>query len=191
MNGRTASQRGRARAVVIATIITLAIALPQAISWLPANEILGPSGRIAAYNIRNVTIQGCGFFTKSPRESTYRIYKEEQHDDQSTSWISASRAPNNQLRNWFGLDRTSRLQKFDVSVLTKDLEPSDWLHCHDVRDLASCAEMVHVSSMKHPAGSFELCGRHLITRAEPLPWSYRNLRSSMPGEAVIIGVVNC
>lgn len=185
---RLLSKRKDTWAAVVTVAIVLVLALPQSIAWLPANEILGPTGRAFANNVRNVTIQGWGFFTKSPRELTFHMYKAEKYEGKSASWTPSSRAPNNQVQNWFGLDRTSRLQEFDVSALTRDLEASDWTPCDNVSNLTNCGEIASIKSRESPSGSFELCGRYLVTKAQPVPWSYRHLRSSMPGEAVIIDV---
>lgn len=188
MKKRSTSKERNAWTTIVASVLILAIALPQLIAWLPANEILGPSARAFTYNVRNATIQGWGFFTKSPREPAFHMYKEKRDEGQSTLWAPPLRSPNNQFRNWFGLDRTSRLQEFDISALTSDLEASEWIHCGDVSDVPNCANIAKVKSIDRPSGSFELCGRYLVTRAEPVPWSYRNLRKGMPGEAVIIDV---
>lgn len=176
---------------LIATVVTtLAVALPQAVAWLPIHEILGANGRVMTHSVRSVTVQGWGFFTKSPRGISYRVYKLESDDSGRDYWSSASKAPNNQPQNWFGLDRSSRLQEFDVAALTSTLNDTDWTHCENTAEVMTCAEYANIKNIPSLQGSFTLDGRYLVTRAKPVPWSYRSLRSGMPGEVVIVNVTN-
>lgn len=185
----SATRRESISALIVTIILTALFVLPQAVAWLPVNEIMGPEGRSFSQNVKEVTIQGWGFFTKSPRELQYRLYRDANSKASNNSeWVSSSRAPNNQLKNWFGLDRTSRLQEFDVSILTSHLQSSDWVQCGNVRNVSDCAHRAHSTTIADPGGSSKVCGRYLVTRSDPLPWSYRNLRSGMPGEVVIVNV---
>lgn len=134
--------------------------------------------------VSEVVPQGWGFFTRDPREPITQAWV------QSTSggWQPSTRGPNASLRNAFGLDRSSRLDEYNVSqVLGKKDTDRLWTDCtgSSIRRCAQRAESKHgVQRWRVEGHDPRLCGNVLFLEVDPIPIDFAGLQYDPPTKAI-------
>ena len=106
-------------------------------------------------------------------------------------WVSASRGPNAQKGNAFGLRRLARLQNLEVEALVEQVPKGAWQHCE--KAVASCFDEVDVPvTVRNTSDRPTLCGDIAIPVAKPVPWAWQSLTTTffMPSRFVRM-VVQC
>ncbi|HFU7090022.1 TPA: SdpA family antimicrobial peptide system protein [Bacillus cereus] len=131
--------------------------------------------------IRQVFPQGWGFYSKSPREETLNIYNL-SNENNPIAW------PNNKVENIFGIYRYGRSQGIELGLIVYNLPKSvKWKKCNGTG--TSC---VNDSDPEVPVNnstpSPTICGKILIAREEPIPWSYAKYTNKSKSEVVKVDV---
>lgn len=152
------------------------------ISWLPISETAPKPIRSISQAVQGVTVQGWGFFTRSPREPMVTPYIQ-----QDGVWKSAKRGPNAVPRHVFGLDRSSRLTEFDVEIVSEELPDGTWMECNyaPLEECALTASSVDISTTGY---KLRLCDEILLARFEPIPWAYRGQYENTPESIALVNV---
>ncbi|MDO5099396.1 MAG: SdpA family antimicrobial peptide system protein [Corynebacterium sp.] len=152
-------------------------------AWLPSVELYSQNAKVNVDRIRTFTVQGWAFFTKSPRDDRILIYS---FDERENKWKSAMRGPNLKPEYAFGLDRSSRISEFDSDLIMNAVSEENWIECDNVSAYAGCFQGVTPFNLPNPTQNNNLCGEISITKAPPVPWSYRGLREGMPGKVLYL-----
>ncbi|MDN6122648.1 MAG: SdpA family antimicrobial peptide system protein [Brevibacterium sp.] len=162
--------------IVIVAVIILSVA------WLPISETAPQPIRSLGSQVKNFTVQGWGFFTKSPREAVVTPYS---HKD--GRWISAGRGPNAIPKYAFGLDRTSRLTEFDVQLASENLPDEAWTECAGL-DIESCAGDASQVDVTVSGYDLRLCGDVVLASTTPQPWAYRGQYEVTPDKIALLDI---
>jgi antimicrobial peptide system SdpA family protein len=173
----------RVASVLSASGIVSAVVLTEALSWLPASELLDYNARDVMRPIRELAPEGWSFFTKSPRGDLEIPYRRVLND-----WQVASRGPNDQLRYWFGWNRESRLTDFDLEPIRDLIPRNEWIPCSRTQTDAECLGEARVRRVASTATQQRLCGFVGIVARPPVPWVFRHQVDRMPGAAVSLDV---
>ncbi len=171
-----------ARAVV--TTMAFAVISAIGIASLPVKSHTTGAVERTVRVINEVVPQGWGFFTRDPREPITQAWVR----DGSGEWLAASRGPNATLRNAFGLDRSSRLDEYDVSQVLggKDIDGL-WVDCTG-NTVAGCARRAAtqegVQHWEVEGFDLRLCGDVVLLDASPVPLDFAGLRYDPPKKAI-------
>ncbi|WP_234365864.1 SdpA family antimicrobial peptide system protein [Streptomyces albireticuli] len=137
---------------------------------VPKNVLSLPGQKQARSTVADVAPQGWAFFTKSPRDVEVLPYRQAVSGD----WTSLALTPHSSPRNAFGLDRASRSQGIEISLLLNLAEKKDWQECEE--DLADClAGARPARKVENPSPEPTVCGRVALVQEKPVPWAWRDL----------------
>lgn len=137
---------------------------------VPKNVLSLPGQKQARSTVANVAPQGWAFFTKSPRDVEVLPYRRTADG----TWTSLALTPHSSPRNAFGLDRASRSQGIEISLLLNLAEKKDWKECEE--DLTDClADARSARKVKNPSPEATVCGRVALVQEKPVPWAWRDL----------------
>ncbi|MFE0045139.1 SdpA family antimicrobial peptide system protein [Streptomyces albireticuli] len=137
---------------------------------VPKNVISLPGQKQARSTVANVAPQGWAFFTKSPRDVEVLPYRQATND----TWTSLALTPHSSPRNAFGLDRASRSQGIEISLLLNLAEKKDWKECEE--ELADCLTGARPTrKVDNPSPAPTVCGRVALVQEKPVPWAWRDL----------------
>jgi len=111
--------------------------------------------------------EGWAFFTKSPRDDRLLPFARSEGGE----WAYINRGPNAELRNWLGINRSSRAQGPEMGGLMSQLRAAAWQSCRG--DPRRCLEEASVAfTGRNPSPTATLCGTVGIVLQEPLPWAW-------------------
>lgn len=168
------------------SVATMAAALVAVVAFasLPVKEHATGVTADGLRVVGEVTPQGWGFFTRDPRQPTTQAWVQSA----SGGWHPSTRGPSATLKNAFGLDRSSRLDEYDVSQVLgqKDIDEL-WTDCtgSSIRHCAQRAEMEHgVQSWRAEGYDLRLCGDVLFLDVEPIPIDFAGLQYDPPKKAI-------
>ncbi|GAA1471666.1 SdpA family antimicrobial peptide system protein [Corynebacterium felinum] len=171
---------------IIAFITIATVIIVQMWAWLPASELYGSKARSKVLAVRTFTVQGWAFFTKSPREKRTIGFVRVPETD---TWEPIARGPNLSLQYFFGLNRSARLTEVDTELLTNLIPEQNWKECDNVTHFEKCVPESPSITIDNPTTNPQICGDIVMTKSEPVPWAYRNLRDGMPGQVVKLNAV--
>jgi antimicrobial peptide system SdpA family protein len=133
-------------------------------------------------DLRQVLPEGWAFFTKSPRDPEFALYRRS-----GNSWVTALHGPQSDVGNWFGLSRKSRAEGIEFGMISvavgKRLTTcsGDWQDC--AKKLRP--NIVFQDTEEHPL----LCGSLLIVNQTPVPWSWATFQHvTMPSTIAYVDV---
>lgn len=133
------------------------------VSSMPYNP-LSNSG-LANLNLRGLIPEGWAFFTRSPREEQYYLYRMENGRPVCLNRTNAH------YSNWFGLSRAMRANSMELGTMIEKIPKSDWTESpagfHDT-DLSCLAPVPVVNTALLPAYQ----GEYIVTSKEPIPWAW-------------------
>ncbi|CAM5320375.1 hypothetical protein SABIM44S_00336 [Streptomyces abikoensis] len=160
------------RRSVLALVIAWSVAvLYVAQVHVPKNVLSLPGQKQVRSTVANVAPQGWAFFTKSPRDVEVLPYRQSGDG----SWTSLALTPHSSPRNAFGLDRASRSQGIEISLLLNLAEKKEWKECEE-NDLSDCLANARPSrKVKNPSPEPTVCGRVSLVQEKPVPWAWRDL----------------
>ncbi|MEU3354414.1 SdpA family antimicrobial peptide system protein [Streptomyces sp. NPDC037389] len=160
------------RRSVLAVVIAWSVAvLYVAQVHVPKNVLSLPGQKQVRATVANVAPQGWAFFTKSPRDVEVLPYRQAADG----GWASLALTPHSSPRNAFGLDRASRSQGIEISLLLNLAEKKEWKECEE-KSLADCLANARSSrKVKNPSPEPTVCGRVALVQEKPVPWAWRNL----------------
>ncbi|MEU1312727.1 SdpA family antimicrobial peptide system protein [Streptomyces cinnamoneus] len=160
------------RRSVLAVVIAWSMAvLYVAQVHVPKNVLSLPGQKQARSTVANVAPQGWAFFTKSPRDVEVLPYRRTPDG----TWTSLALTPHSSPRNAFGLDRASRSQGIEISLLLNLAEKKEWKECEE-NDLPGCLANARSSrKVKNPSPEPTVCGRVALVQEKPVPWAWRDL----------------
>jgi len=132
--------------------------------------------------------QGWAFFTKSPRTPEVQPFQV----DGTTSMDSLALGPNSSPRWLFGLNRTSRIQEFELGEINRLTSQVEWTDC-DGPLTASCVEAARAAGAEPVDNPFPLqtlCGTIALVREEPVPWAFANrgIDTEPPADLKVVDV---
>ncbi|MEU1672996.1 SdpA family antimicrobial peptide system protein [Streptomyces roseifaciens] len=137
---------------------------------VPKNVISLPGQKQTRSTVANVAPQGWAFFTKSPRDVEVMPYRQSTNG----TWTSLALTPHSSPRNAFGLDRASRSQGIEISLLLNLAEKKDWKECDG--DLADClTDARPARKVDNPSPEPTVCNRVALVQEKPVPWAWRDL----------------
>ncbi|MBB4889529.1 SdpA family antimicrobial peptide system protein [Streptomyces netropsis] len=137
---------------------------------VPKNVLSLPGQKQARSTVANVAPQGWAFFTKSPRDVEVLPYGRTADG----TWTSLALTPHSSPHNAFGLDRASRSQGIEISLLLNLAEKKDWKECEE--GLADCLAGARAArKVENPSPEPTVCGRVALVQEKPVPWAWRDL----------------
>ncbi|WP_115330051.1 SdpA family antimicrobial peptide system protein [Tsukamurella paurometabola] len=161
-------------AIVAAPFVVICFYVAAA--WLPATPFHLPGqAEYVRSGLAALSPQGWAFFTKSPMEDSFALYKVE------TKGIAAPVGdfPYSKPGNVFGLDREPRKQSMEMAVALKRISSDSWRRCKS-KDAATCAgqaslddKPVNMAKSETPSPTY--CGRIEVVRMKTTPWAWRDL----------------
>ncbi|MFF7726678.1 SdpA family antimicrobial peptide system protein [Streptomyces sp. NPDC008001] len=138
---------------------------------VPKNVLSLPGQKQVRSTVADVAPQGWAFFTKSPRDVEVLPYRQGADD----RWTSVALTPHSSPRNAFGLDRASRSQGIEISLLLDLAQKKEWKECEEA-GLADCVANARPSrKVKNPSPEPTVCGRVALVQEKPVPWAWRDL----------------
>ncbi|MCK1794824.1 SdpA family antimicrobial peptide system protein [Streptomyces sp. XM4193] len=163
---------------------TLVLALTML--HLPSTAVVSTDTRMKADPVRHLTAQGWSFFTRTPREHENAVFG---HRD--GSWERLSYRPYTRADTWFGLDRSTRTEDYEIGALNKAAD-GDWRECREAEP-ADCLEQQEPrpepgARARISAENPRFCGTVALTRQEPVPWAWASDVSAIPAEYQILDV---
>ncbi|MFF4159236.1 SdpA family antimicrobial peptide system protein [Streptomyces sp. NPDC001678] len=160
------------RRSVLAVVIVWSVAvLYVAQVHVPKNVLSLPGQKQVRATVANVAPQGWAFFTKSPRDVEVLPYRQAA----AGGWASLALTPHSSPHNAFGLDRASRSQGIEISLLLNLAEKKEWKECGE-NDLADCLANARPSrKVRNPSPEPTVCGRVALVQEKPVPWAWRDL----------------
>ncbi|MER5730376.1 SdpA family antimicrobial peptide system protein [Streptomyces sp. NPDC002138] len=175
------------RSVVLVCAAWAIVALYVVQEQVPKNVLTLPAQNDVKYTVANIAPQGWAFFTKSPRDPEVVPYGKT-----SDGWRALSLTPHASPHNSFGLDRASRAQGVEISLLLAAAQKGDWRDCTD--DSQTCLANAEAPTRRLENGSPEptLCGTVGLVQARPTPYAWRDLvPESHSTERVMVLEVTC
>lgn len=158
------------RSVLAVTAVWSVAILYVAQVHVPKNVLSLPGQKQARTTVTNVAPQGWAFFTKSARDVEVLPYRRTANG----TWTSLALTPHSSPRNAFGLDRASRSQGIEISLLLNLAEKKEWKECED--GLADCLADAKASrKVENPSPEPTVCGRVALVQEKPVPWAWRDL----------------
>ncbi|MEW2574985.1 SdpA family antimicrobial peptide system protein [Streptomyces syringium] len=159
------------RSVLLVVIAWSMAVLYVAQVHVPKNVLSLPGQKQVRSTVANVAPQGWAFFTKSPRDVEVVPYRQTADG----SWTSLALTPHSSPHNTFGLDRASRSQGIETSLLLNLAEKREWKECEE-NDLADClADARSSRKVKNPSPEPTVCGHVALVQEKPVPWAWRDL----------------
>jgi antimicrobial peptide system SdpA family protein len=150
------------------------------------NPVKLPYGKLIEPPLRMLLPQGWGFFTKSPRDEDFYIYRRTPLLDES--WQPVFKGPSSEPHNAFGFNRMPRTQGIEYGVLL-GLIPSDvWKTCKS--RLLDCLNIGNTPRFKviNPNPIPVLCGSLALVNQKPVPWAWARSATTMPSSYVLLEV---
>ena len=147
-----------------------------------------PADASAGQALRQVLPQSWGFFTR-PAESPMVVPYEVTNVMELTP---LSVGVNAEPQFWFGLDRTSRAQAVEISLLLKGIPQQEWAAC--TGDVRACAEDWRTEvADRVVVNEYEkrtVCGRVAMVAEAVTPFAWRSLEPDerIPQEILILDV---
>lgn len=174
---RRATQGTPPRRVQVSGRSVLAIAAVWSVAILyvaqvhvPKNVLSLPGQKQARSTVANVAPQGWAFFTKSARDVEVLPYRRTANG----TWTSLALTPHSSPHNAFGLDRASRSQGIEISLLLNLAEKKEWQECE--AGLADCLAAARAArKVENPSPEPTVCGRVALVQEKPVPWAWRDL----------------
>jgi len=124
--------------------------------------------------------EGWAFFTRDPREADLYVFTR-----QPNGWVNASLGPIAKPSNIFGLNRATRHQGVESSLLIGRLQKSTWRDC-SVEPL-ECLDSAPVqATVSNQSSQRTLCGSVGFVLQKPVPWAWSRSRRKtiMPSQVV-------
>lgn len=134
------------------------------------------------FDIRLLLPEGWAFFTRDPRDPRMLPYQR----GADGQWTRASRTPNFQPHNLFGIDRGGRAQGVEMGLLMEQTRQVDRIDCEVEPTL--CLERAPVGEkIRNRSPNPTLCGEvgFVFQRAVPYAWSRTN-REKSPEKKIIM-----
>lgn len=148
----------------ITLFILLSIFVLSIIAALPPNPINIKSDYKLV--ISQIMPQGWGFFSKSPRDEYLDVYSLD--GEKSVKW------PNMRVSNLFGISREGRAQGTEIGMFLQEIQGSEFKECskyyikYCIKEIEDVKPIEIINKTPEPT----LCGVHIITIKEPMPWSW-------------------
>jgi antimicrobial peptide system SdpA family protein len=136
---------------------------------LPYNPIKLPLAD--RFDVRLVLPEGWAFFTRSPREDRMMPFLR----GADGQWAGASRTPNFQPQNFFGIDRAARAQGVEMGLLLEASRSTARQPCEE--EPAVCLARAPVAlTLRNGSPRPTLCGPvgFVFQKAVPWAWSRSN-----------------
>lgn len=174
-----------ARLGVAATLLALAwsgVAVYAGRTLQATNPLALPLERTLKPLLVTLLPQGWAFFTKSPRDVNFFIYR-----PRTSGWSSAYAGPLARPRNAFGLNRLSRAQGVEFGLLTRELKGASWRPC-TVSPKGCLSRYGPPVRVRNPSPQPLLCGTYGFVEQRPVPWAWARSRGEfdMPSRSLVI-----
>ena len=132
---------------------------------IPKNPINSRYSFFNSNKMHALLPEGWAFFTRNPREEQISVYN--VNKDKSIEPISIK---NMEIKNLFGLDRTSRYTLDKMGTVIGQLPDGYWKTITNLDSLNFYIDSLSVFSVEISRPS--LCGKYLIEKRPIMPWSY-------------------
>ena len=132
---------------------------------LPPNPIKLPFAE--RLDMRLLLPEGWAFFTRDPRDERMMPFQRGPGGE----WERASRTPNFQARNSFGIDRAARAQGGELGLLLSEARDTRRMDCEDAPTV--CLERAPVALRLHNSSpNPTLCGSLGLVFQKAIPWAW-------------------
>ncbi|WP_191267543.1 SdpA family antimicrobial peptide system protein [Nocardiopsis terrae] len=137
---------------------------------LPSNTLSFRDGGTVRTLFARTMPQNWAFFTKPPNDPELVPYTV----NEAGAVEFASTMPNGRVDNLYGLSRTQRAQGPEIANLANQIE--EWTDCGSLNGdcLSGVASGAPVQRIENTSPVPTLCGKVVIARTEPVPWTYRD-----------------
>lgn len=146
---------------------------------LPYNPIKLPfADRV---DIRLLLPEGWAFFTRDPRDDRMLPYLR----GPEARWARASRTPNFQPQNLFGIDRAARAQGVELGLLMEQAHEARRTACEG--EPTVCLESAPVAEkVRNKSPNPTLCGQVGVVFQRAVPWAWSRTNQEKTPEKKII-----
>lgn len=147
----------------------------------PGNPVKEKTSKIGKH-LYEFFPQGWAFYSKNPRESTYRVVY-------TKTGKSATQFPNASPSNYFGFTREGRAQGIEAGRLVAGLHESKWMKTED--NPIEFGRHLKPIKIKNDLQKPTLKGDILVYYEQPVPWNWaKNFKKGeyMPSKVVRIDV---
>lgn len=164
----------RPAAVLVAGLLAV-VAVYDADVHAPSNVLDLPASDAVAPVLSSTLPQGWGFFTRSPREESLRVYP--LGDEDGATPVQGALA---EPRHVFGLDRGVRAQGTEMALVNAEVPGTLWQDCDEARAIClGRAEEASIGAdlptVPNPALVRTVCGPVVLTNESVSAWAYRDL----------------
>lgn len=136
-------------------------------AYVPPNPVKLPFEAHADGVIRQILPQGWGFFTKSPRDEEFYIYRRTAH-----GWQNAFDGPQATPRNFLGLSRATRAEGGELGLLTMGIDSKAFLTCR-TSNRACIERQRRVIKVVNTQPNPFYCGEIALAYRKPVPWLWQ------------------
>ncbi|WP_185981589.1 SdpA family antimicrobial peptide system protein [Skermania sp. ID1734] len=163
------------------------VALWVAEAQLPANVLSIPQQLAGGTRaLVHLFPQGWAFFTRTPREEQFNAYAPD-----GPRLVALDRTPHSEIRNIFGLNRRSRKQLAELTLILDRVTDKDWQSC-TASDLDCFRSLQSTTSVDNPQPFPNYCGTVIVIGREMVPWAYRQMtQSTLTNKRVVRLDVHC
>ncbi|MGW7102480.1 SdpA family antimicrobial peptide system protein [Streptomyces sp. NPDC054838] len=175
------------RSIVLVCAAWMVVALYVVQEQVPKNVLTLPAQNDVKHTVANIAPQGWAFFTKSPRDPEVVPYGKT-----FDGWRALSLTPHAAPHNAFGLDRESRAQGVEISMLLAAAQKSDWRDCTDTGETCLANAAAPARRVENTSPHPTLCGTVGLLQERPTPYAWRDLvPESHSTERVMVLEVTC
>lgn len=153
---------------VLVALFYFALIVYTAHAYVPPNPLRLPFEAQIATLLRQFLPQGWGFFTKSPRDEEFYIYRRD-----AGGWVNAFAGPEASPSNLFGLIRVTRVQGGEMGLLTMGVGDNAFVSCR-TSDLDCIGRQTHVVPVVNTVPAPLYCGEIAIAYRKQVPWLWQH-----------------
>lgn len=122
--------------------------------------------RDTALNLVAVSPQGWAFFTRSPREAAYHVFRRD-----GAEWAPYP-LTNAHPVHAFGASRAPRAKEMELGAVLGTVPGKHWREGRVLPGVPAGADTLPAVTVTNPAPRPRVCGEFLVQKYAPLPWAW-------------------
>lgn len=133
--------------------------------------------------------QGWGFFTRDPREDSFKLYRADR-----APLVDFRPQTNSSSENLWGLRRNARALGILCGSIYKQIEEKDWVEVTDFDPQRFKSQEIKSLQITTASENHTLCGQtFILVRYKPIPWAWAaSVRGTTGMQSYVAKIhVNC
>lgn len=174
---------------IITGLFAFLFVLFVAIIFVPQNPIKIRYSIFNSEQVKRITPQGWSFFTKSPRDADFRIFKL----DKTTGNFVEVTLVNSQISQLFGAKRDNRIIHTQINTIASQVEGEIWYKYRGPLDsiLTKGSYEKKLNKINLNVSKSFLCGQYVIQESKPIPWAWSVKENIFPPSKFLLFNFQC